>query len=160
MTPVEQFAAPLETRVQWSRSGFWCDLDDERCDDSRGAICRAFWRHVCSGAAFTAPTPGRRDQENVSAFSGFVVTTGIVAKITGIAVTTGIVAKMTGIAVTTGIVAKMTGIAVTTGIVAKMTGIAVTTGIVAKITGTLVTTGIVAKMTETRSLGQSVDSQR
>ena len=42
MTPVEQFAAPSEIRVQWSRSGFWCDLDDVRCDDSHGAICRAF----------------------------------------------------------------------------------------------------------------------
>ena len=42
MTPVEQFAVPSKTRVQWSRSGFWCGLDDERRDDSRGAICRAF----------------------------------------------------------------------------------------------------------------------
>ena len=41
MTPVEKFATPWETRVQWSRIGFSCGLDGERRDDSRGVVYRA-----------------------------------------------------------------------------------------------------------------------
>ena len=58
MTPVEHFAETWQTRVKWSRSGFWCGLDDERRDDSVRDCC-AFRETMASDEArFSVPSAG------------------------------------------------------------------------------------------------------